>query len=95
MRDEPVADPAIIRSLDTGQAAYIHRGAVTFIQIKRLIAAPAALTANSPAAAAPSGPPGPEQRSPIDTAPADTAQPRPTLPDAGPLRDEAFGPGQG
>jgi hypothetical protein len=45
IRDTPVADPATIRRLDTGQAAYIHRGTVTFIQIKRLIAAPPALAA--------------------------------------------------
>src|SRR5215470_15307064 len=43
VRDTPVADPAIIRSLDTGQAAYIYRGGVTYVQIKRLVAAPAAL----------------------------------------------------
>jgi hypothetical protein len=38
-----VADPALIRRLDVGQAAYIYRGGVTFVQVKRLIAAPAAL----------------------------------------------------
>jgi hypothetical protein len=40
-----VADPALIRHLDVGQAAYIYRGGVTFVQVKRLIAAPAALAA--------------------------------------------------
>ena len=30
MPDAPVADPALIRRLDTGQAAYIYRGSVTF-----------------------------------------------------------------
>ena len=44
VRGTPVADPAIIRSLDVGQAAYIYRGGVTFVQVKRLVAAPAALT---------------------------------------------------
>ena len=50
IRDEPVADPAIIRSLGTGQAAYIYRGGVTFVQVKRLVADPAAL-AREPTAA--------------------------------------------
>jgi hypothetical protein len=39
----PVADPDLIRGLDVGQAAYIFRGGVTFTQIKRLVAGPAAL----------------------------------------------------
>jgi hypothetical protein len=46
----PVADPALIRSLDTGQVAYIYRGGVTYIQVKRLIGSPPALppaTANA------------------------------------------------
>ena len=43
VRGTPVADPAIIRSLDVGQAAYIYRGGVTYVQVKRLVAAPAAL----------------------------------------------------
>jgi hypothetical protein len=38
-----VADPALVRRLDVGQAAYIYRGGVTFVQVKRLLAAPAAL----------------------------------------------------
>jgi hypothetical protein len=56
VRDQPIADPAIIRRLDTGQAAYIYRGGITFVQIKRLVAAaPAALTAEPVAAGQPSG----------------------------------------
>src|SRR6185437_5443191 len=43
VRGAAVADPALIRRLDVGQAAYIYRGGVTFVQVKRLIAAPAAL----------------------------------------------------
>jgi hypothetical protein len=42
-----VADPDRIRGLDVGQAAYLHRGGVTYIQVKRLIAGPAALTTTS------------------------------------------------
>ena len=99
VRDEPVADPAIIRSLDTGQAAYIYRGGVTFIQIKRLLAAPAALTAE-PAAAGP--PTGAQERATGPADPAGAAGRRPPPPPAGPagatrppdagaLLDEAFG----
>jgi hypothetical protein len=42
-----VADPDRIRSLDIGQAAYLHRGGVTYIQVKRLVAGPAALASAS------------------------------------------------
>jgi len=89
VRDTPVADPAIIRSLDTGQAAYIYRGGVTFVQIKRLIAAPAALAPDSRPAGGPGRPPA-AARSPGDTPPGGVDRPGP-LPDAGPLLDEAFG----
>jgi hypothetical protein len=109
VREEPVADPALIRRLDVGQAAYIYRGGVTFVQVKRLIAAPAAL-AGAPVA----------DRAPTPVAEvAHAAPPRtpwqagqaagPHLPDAaGPpgmpaapaaevtaLLDEAFGPEPG
>jgi len=43
VREEPVADPELIRRLGVGQVAYIYRGGVTFVQVKRLLAAPAAL----------------------------------------------------
>jgi hypothetical protein len=43
VRQAPVVDPALIRALDVGQAAYIYRGGVTFVQVKRIVAAPAAL----------------------------------------------------
>jgi hypothetical protein len=89
----PAADPAIIRSLDVGQAAYIYRGGVTFVQVKRLIAAPAALPRERAAAAGPGGPPGAERRSRESAPPGGTGgtdRPAP-LPDAGPLLDEAFG----
>ena len=52
LRQAPVADPDLIRGLDVGQAAFIHRGGVTYTQIKRLIAGPAALAATSANAAA-------------------------------------------
>jgi hypothetical protein len=36
-------DAALIRDLDIGQAAYIYRGGVTYVQVKRLVGAPAAM----------------------------------------------------
>ena len=45
LQQSPVADPDLIRGLDVGQAAFLHRGGVTYTQIKRLVAGPAALAA--------------------------------------------------
>jgi hypothetical protein len=66
LRLVPVADPELVRGLDTGQAAYLYRGGVTFTQVKRLIAGPAALARDTaraevpaPAAAAVPAPPPP------------------------------------
>jgi hypothetical protein len=39
----PVVDGEIIRGLTVGQAAYIYRGGVTYVQVKRLVAGPAEL----------------------------------------------------
>jgi hypothetical protein len=49
----PVVDAEIIRGLAVGQAAYIYRGGVTYVQVKRLVAAPAELTGPVPAATGP------------------------------------------
>jgi len=81
VRLAPVVDPALIRALDVGQAAYIYRGGVTYVQVKRLVAAPAAL-------------PGPRTRPAQERRAADTpAEPPgpPQLPDVSALLDEAFG----
>ena len=55
----PVVDPELIRGLDVGQAAYIYRGGVTYVQVKRLVAGPAELagpgTGGTAAAGAQSG----------------------------------------
>ncbi len=51
IRQAPVADPALIRSLDVGQVGYIYRGGVTYVQVKRLIGGPAALPGPGRAAA--------------------------------------------
>ena len=83
-----MADPAIIRSLDVGQAAYIYRGGVTFVQVKRLVAAPAAL------AREPVAPGEPVGRTTVTrpAAPPTGREPRTAPPpDAGSLLDEAFG----
>lgn len=48
----PVVDPEIIRGLDVGQAAYLYRGGVTYVQVKRLVAGPAELAAPVPGAEA-------------------------------------------
>ncbi|HXZ71299.1 MAG TPA: hypothetical protein VEH31_10600, partial [Streptosporangiaceae bacterium] len=92
VRDTPVANPAIIRSLDTGQAAYIYRGGVTYVQIKRLVAAPAAL-AREPAA--PGQPVSRTAATRPAAAPAGREPPAAPPPDAGTLLDEAFGPESG
>jgi hypothetical protein len=78
VRDGPVADPAIIRALDVGQAAYIYRGGVTYTQIKRLVSGPAAL------AAAPRVAPPPAAE--VEAVPA-------ALADISSFLDEAFGTG--
>ena len=81
LREAPVADPALIRRLEVGQAAYIYRGGVTYIQVKRLVAGPAALPAVPAAAATP----------PETLVLARSASESP-LPDIGAFLDEAFGP---
>ena len=52
----PVVDPDLVRGLGVGQVAYVHQGGVSYIQVKRVVAAPAALArvagATSPAPAA-------------------------------------------
>jgi hypothetical protein len=104
-RDTPVADPALIRILGVGQVGYIHHGGVTYIQVKRLLAAPAALARR----AAPGWPqagqepterrPEPVTGLPVPAAgpPADGAE-HPALRPASAaaaLLDEAFGPEPG
>jgi hypothetical protein len=75
----PVADPDLVRALGVGQAAYIFRGGVTFTQIKRMVAGPAALP-----------PPTPVQPPTAATTRSASAG-SPPLPDISALLDEAFG----
>jgi hypothetical protein len=45
LREAPVVDPSLIRGLDVGQVAYLYRGGVTYVQVKRLVGSPAAVSA--------------------------------------------------
>jgi hypothetical protein len=85
VRQAPVVDPDLIRALDVGQAAYIYRGGVTYVQVKRLVTAPAALP---PAAAGPA--PG-AVLAVARAAPPGPGPPLEPLPDVSAVLDEAFG----
>ena len=63
----PVVDPELIRGLDVGQAAYIYRGGVTYVQVKRLVAGPAELAGPASSATAAAGARSGEQ---VDVPPA-------------------------
>ncbi len=98
-RRTPVVDADLIRRLAVGQAAYIYRGGVTYVQVKRLVAAPAELPrrprpagdgAGRAAATAPYGAGGPAGDGPGVGHGASARRPGPP-PDAGSLLDEAFG----
>jgi hypothetical protein len=84
VQDAPVADPARIRALDTGQVAYIYRGGVTYVQIKRLVAGPAALSRGPVLAAA--------EPAVGRAAHADREPGAAKLPDITEFLDAAFGP---
>jgi hypothetical protein len=88
----PVVDAALVRGLDVGQAAYIYRGGVTYLQVQRLVAAPAAvrgrpLSAAAHLAAAPDRGAAAERG-----AVADRGAAYDQLPDVSPVLDAAFGP---
>jgi hypothetical protein len=93
LRDAPVVDPALIRALDVGQAAYIYRGGVTYLQVKRLVTAPAAVAAPGQGPAAGAQAAGRQTAVPSGAAARAFAPQRPPqpLPDVGALLDEAFG----
>ncbi len=103
VRQAPVVDPALIRALDVGQVAYIYRGGVTFVQVKRVVGTPAALARPQPAPDAQQAPDGRAaghgqaagyERQAADGRTARDGQQaaRSDLPDASPLLDEVFGP---
>ena len=49
LRQAPVLDPDLVRRLDVGQVAYVYRGGVTYLQVRRLIGGQAALNPGIPA----------------------------------------------
>jgi hypothetical protein len=80
-------DPDLVRALGVGQVAYVHQGGVSYIQVKRLVAAPAALPRVAEAATpAPASPPAAAVVAPTDA---------PVLAAVGAFLDEAFGPREG
>ena len=81
----PVADADLVRGLDVGQAAYLHRGGVTYTQVKRLVAGPAAL------APAPATDVARRAARPEATAADGRAGSGAPLPDVSAFLDEAFG----
>ena len=101
LQETPVADPDLIRRLDVGQTAYIYRGGVTFIQVKRLVAGPAALPGRPRSRPVPLPAPHPATARPGLTRSRPAAcraprgQPPGLLADISALLDEAFGPGPG
>jgi hypothetical protein len=75
----PVLDPDLVRRLDVGQAAYIHRGGATYVQVKRLIP-------KQPAIAPPvSAPPVSAPRAAAPVVLAEPADQLASLPDIGPV----------
>ncbi len=98
----PVVDAELIRGLAVGQAAYIYRGGVSYVQVKRLVAEPA-----QPAAGPADAVPAPAAAVPAPAAAVRVRPRRPAWPDVigqpdglagarmladiGPLLDEAFG----
>jgi hypothetical protein len=89
----PVVDPEIIRGMDVGQAAYIYRGGVTYVQVKRLVAGPAELAVpvqDRGVAAAAGDTWGAGAAAAVAPGPADEPDPGGRA-DLGALLDEAFG----
>jgi len=84
--DVPVVDSALIRGLDVGQAAYIYRGGVTYVQVKRLVAAPAAVGGAGQAAVS-----GANQAAVAGAGGAAGREKAGALHDVGPVLDAAFG----
>jgi hypothetical protein len=83
--DRPVAEPRLIRRLAAGQAALLHQGGATYVQVKRLVTGPVAL----PPAPVPAVPqPTPAQPAPSEAEPAAVS----ALPEVSAFLDAVFGP---
>jgi hypothetical protein len=90
----PVLDADIVRQLEVGQAAYVYRGGVTYVQVKRLTGRQAALAPGPPVASsgvADATLPLPVVAAPTATVPGQWPWPAAALPDASEVLDEAFG----
>jgi hypothetical protein len=84
----PVLDADIVRQLEVGQVAYVYRGGVTYLQIKRLTGRQAALApVTSPGAATVDA----TLPLPAVAVPAQWPAAAPAPPDASEVLDEAFG----
>src|SRR5262249_20372685 len=87
----PVVDASLIRGLDVGQVAYLYRGGVTYLQVKRLVASPAAVSAaEAEAETETEVEPEPERTKPVEAA--TLASLANALPDVSLVLDAAFGP---
>ena len=87
----PVLDADIVRQLDVGQVAYVYRGGVTYVQVKRLTGRQAAL-APAVVRTAGDGARGYPGEQAADTRPWPVPAARAAgLPDASEVLDEAFG----
>jgi len=76
-----IADPDLIRALNTGQACYIHRGGATFVQVARPKPSPLSL-------------PAARRRSPTVIIPPPAPPPDDEVPPPGPVSlDDVLGPG--
>ena len=84
----PVVDPDLVRGLGVGQVAYVHQGGVSYIQVKRVVGAPAALPPVGATPASPAAPPAPESGAHDAMHDADARE----LVTLGAFLDEAFGP---
>ncbi len=85
-----VADPELIRRLDTGQACYIHRGAATFVQVARPRPSPLTLMYR-PLPAEPLVPP--QRRPGTGSQPGRAPEPGPEPPPVPVQLEDVLGPG--
>jgi hypothetical protein len=87
----PVLDGDIVRQLEVGQAAYVYRGGVTYVQVKRLTGRQAAIAPAPARDGTPAGAAG-DDTLPLPAVPAQGGWPSPAAPpDASEVLDEAFG----
>ena len=85
------ADPDLIRSLDTGQACYLHRGGATFVQVARPKPSPLSLpAAGRPMIVPPARDDGGHRHQ--DGPP---TVPLPVIPGGSPPLDDVLGPARG